>query len=94
MALTPSIRSTRTRAPAVLIEFAYHDNADDAAWLVSHEEAIAQNVVRSLTRYFGIPFLSPARPLPARILFAVFLPSEPALLRELRRMSLPPKLRL
>ena len=35
-----------------------------------------------------------ARTLPARILFAVFLPSEPALLRELRRMSLPPKLRL
>ena len=57
----------RTRAPAVLIEFAYHDNADDAAWLVSHEEAIAQNVVRSLTRYFGIPFLSPARPLPALV---------------------------
>ena len=57
----------RTRAPAVLIEFAYHDNPDDAAWIRNNVSAIAENVAQSLAQYFGIPFLSPARPLPALV---------------------------
>ena len=56
---------TRTRAPAVFIEFAFHDNWDDAAWITSNIEAIARNVVLSLTEYFGIPFLTPMEPRPA-----------------------------
>ncbi len=53
----------RTRAPAVLIEFAYHDNAEDADWIRQNIPAIARNVVLSLTEYFGIPFIEaqPAR---------------------------------
>ncbi|MGI6031120.1 MAG: N-acetylmuramoyl-L-alanine amidase [Eubacteriales bacterium] len=50
----------RTRAPSILIEFAYHDNPEDAQWIKSNIQAIAKNVVRSLTRYFGLPFLQPA----------------------------------
>ena len=50
---------TRTRAPAVLIEFAYHDNVDDANWIKNNIENIAANVVYSLTEYFGIPFKTP-----------------------------------
>lgn len=49
----------RTRAPAVLIEFAYHDNYDDAVWIRDNINAIAQNVVISLADYFGIPFRMP-----------------------------------
>lgn len=49
----------RTRAPGVLIEFAYHDNAEDAAWIRDNINAIAQNVVMSLADYFGIPFRVP-----------------------------------
>ncbi|MGI6116175.1 MULTISPECIES: N-acetylmuramoyl-L-alanine amidase [unclassified Clostridium] len=49
----------RTRAPAVLIEFAYHDNVEDANWIKNNIEVIAQNVVLSLTEYFGIPFVQP-----------------------------------
>ncbi len=49
----------RTRAPAVLIEFAYHDNVDDANWIINNIEEIAANVVLSLTEYFGIPFIQP-----------------------------------
>ena len=49
----------RTRAPGVLIEFAYHDNYDDAVWIRDNIEAIAANVVVSLTDYFGIPFIVP-----------------------------------
>lgn len=49
----------RTRAPSVLIEFAYHDNYADAVWIRDNIDAIARNVVVSLTDYFGIPFVEP-----------------------------------
>jgi N-acetylmuramoyl-L-alanine amidase len=50
---------TKTNAPAILIEVAYHDNSEDAEWIRTHVEEIAQNLVESLTIYFGIPFISP-----------------------------------
>ena len=49
----------RTKAPAVLIEFAYHDNYEDAVWIRDNLNTIAQNVVQSLAQYFGIPFKCP-----------------------------------
>ncbi len=49
----------RTRAPAVLIEYAYHDNYQDAQWIRNNIDAIAQNTVLSLADYFGIPFNFP-----------------------------------
>lgn len=52
----------RTKAPSVLIEFAYHDNVEDANWIKSNIDAIARNVVLSLTEYFGIPFVEPQTP--------------------------------
>lgn len=54
---------TRTRAPAVLIELAYHDNVDDANWITSNISNIARNLVQSITEYFGLPFVeaTPAR---------------------------------
>lgn len=50
---------TRTRAPAVLIEYAYHDNLQDAQWIRNNIDAIAQNTVLSLADYFDIPFNYP-----------------------------------
>ena len=50
---------TRTRAPSVFLELAYHDNREDAAWIVSNIDAIARNLVLSLTEYFDIPFVWP-----------------------------------
>lgn len=52
----------RSRAPAVLIEIAYHDNEQDAQWIISRTEAIAQNLVYSLTEYFSLPFIWPMEP--------------------------------
>lgn len=49
----------RTRAPAVLIEYAYHDNVQDANWITSNIDSIARNTVLSLTEYFGIPLVPP-----------------------------------
>ena len=52
----------KTRAPSVLIEFAYHDNPEDAQWIRDNINELAQNVVLSLTEYFGIPFIYPQPP--------------------------------
>lgn len=52
----------RVRAPSVFLELGYHDNEDDAAWIQNNLDAIAQNLVRSLAEYFGIPYLTPTKP--------------------------------
>ena len=61
-----TIRSTTTlgevklsRFPAVLLEIGYHDNRADAMWIEGNTAAIGQNLVRSLTEFFGIPFIWP-----------------------------------
>jgi len=51
-----------SRAPAVLVEIGYHDNYEDAVWLESHWDAIAQQLARALTSYFGLPFIYPMEP--------------------------------
>lgn len=53
---------TRTRAPAVLVEIAYHDNVDDANWITSNLEHIAEKLALSMTQYFGIPLIAPMTP--------------------------------
>lgn len=50
----------RTRATAVLVEIAYHDNLEDANWIINNINLIARNLVLSITEYFGIPFGEPA----------------------------------
>ena len=62
MPTTTLVEVTKTNAPAVLIETAYHDNVEDEAWLKSHIDEIAENLVESLTQYFGIPFISNPQP--------------------------------
>ena len=39
----------RVRAPSVLLELGYHDNYEDAVWITSHIDAMAENLVLSLT---------------------------------------------
>lgn len=50
---------TRTRAPAVLVEIGYHDNVNDANWITSNLENIAEKLALSMTEYFGIPLIPP-----------------------------------
>jgi N-acetylmuramoyl-L-alanine amidase len=50
---------TRTRAPAVLIEVAYHDNLDDANWIKNNLRDIARNLAQSVTEFLGVPFVNP-----------------------------------
>ena len=44
----------RTKAPAVLLELAYHDNYDDAQWIINNIEAIGANLALSVADYLGV----------------------------------------
>ena len=43
-----------------VIELAYHDNAEDAFWIIDNIQLIARTLVLALTEYFGIPFVEPS----------------------------------
>lgn len=57
----------RVRSPAVLLELGFHDNEEDAQWIVSHIQAMAASLVLSLTEYFGIPFFPSSTPMPGEV---------------------------
>ena len=60
---TTSLGEVRqSRAPAVLLEIGYHDNWADATWVETHIDAIAQQIARALTGFFGLPFIYPMDP--------------------------------
>ena len=52
----------RSRFPAVLAEIAPQFAHIDAVAVEGHVEAIAQQLVRALTEYFGLPFIQPMDP--------------------------------
>ncbi len=57
----------RTRFPSNLLELGYHDNVDDARWVENNMESIAQNLARSLTEFFAIPFIYPRAVVTGRV---------------------------
>ena len=46
----------KTKAPAVLIETAFHDNPDDARWIRDNIDNIAMALAKSVAEYFGVEF--------------------------------------
>ena len=60
---TTSLGEVRqSRAPAVLLEIGYHDNRADALWVENNMDAIARQIARALTEFFGVPFIWPMEP--------------------------------
>lgn len=49
----------RTKAPAVLIETAYHDNTEDEAWLKENIDNIAEVLAETVAEFFNLPFVIP-----------------------------------
>ena len=47
----------RTKAPAVLIETAYHDNLADAEWIQENIGTIGRNLAMSVAEFLGVPFV-------------------------------------
>ena len=50
------------KMPSVLLEIGYHDNAADALWIQENVQNIAENLSRSMTEYFALPFIYPMTP--------------------------------
>lgn len=53
---------TRTSAPSVLIEVAYHDNVQDANWIQDNIDAIARALADSANEYFSGMGIQPSQP--------------------------------
>ena len=47
----------KTKAPAVLIETAYHDNLADAEWIQENIGAIGRNLAQSIAQFLNVPFV-------------------------------------
>ena len=47
---------SRTDAPAVLVELAYHDNPQDEVWITANTDSIARSLARSAAEFLGVIF--------------------------------------
>ncbi len=56
---TTLVELRRTKAPAVLVELAYHDNVEDANWIIDNIEDIAENLALSVADFLGVDFREP-----------------------------------
>ena len=45
--------------PSVLPEFGFHDNPEEAQWLIDNMEAIAEQTCMAVCEYFNIPYIAP-----------------------------------
>ena len=48
-----------TTMPAVLPEFGFHDNPEEAQWLIDNMEAIAEQTCQAVCEFFDIPYIAP-----------------------------------
>lgn len=55
--------------PAVLPEFGFHDNVEEARWLIDNMEAIAEQTCQAICEFFGIEYVAPNK--------KIELPEEP-----------------
>lgn len=56
---TTLLELKRSKAPAVYLELAYHDNEQDARWIADNIDAIAENLVISIADFLGVPYYPP-----------------------------------
>lgn len=52
----PLYELANTNAPAALVEIAFHDNVDDAKWILSHIEIIGIALAKGILKYLSIPY--------------------------------------
>lgn len=53
----PLYELARTVAPAALVEIAFHDNPDDARWILVNIEPIGIALAKGILNYFGVPYI-------------------------------------
>ena len=58
----PLYETANTTAPAALIEIAFHDNPEDANWIIYNIELIGTELARGVLDYFGIKYIKEEKP--------------------------------
>ena len=48
-----------TKAPCAYIEVAFHDNPEEAQWIIDHKEDIAEAICKGVCNYFGVEYKAP-----------------------------------
>lgn len=46
-------------APVAYIESGFHDNAEEARWIIDHKQAIAEAIVMGLCNHYGVAYVAP-----------------------------------
>lgn len=59
---TTLLELKRSKAPAVYLELAYHDNEQDARWIADNIDAIAEKLVISIADFLGVQYYPPVFP--------------------------------
>ena len=50
----------QANAPTAYIEVAFHDNAEEAQWIIDHKKDIAEAIVNGLCNYYGMKYVAPS----------------------------------
>lgn len=53
-----------TDAPCVYIEVGFHDNPEEAQWIIDHTRDIAVTICQGLCDYYGVEYVSASEPAP------------------------------
>lgn len=61
----PLYETAYTKAPAALVEIAFHDNKEDAKWVMANFQMIGTELARGVLDYFGIEYKTPQPPVVA-----------------------------
>ena len=51
---------TATNAPCCYVEVAFHDNVEEAKWIVEHTDEIAEAITKGLCNYYGVKYVAPS----------------------------------
>lgn len=49
----------QANAPTAYIEVAFHDNKEEAQWIIDHKKDIAEAIVKGLCNHFGVKYVAP-----------------------------------
>lgn len=49
---------TNANAPTAYIEVAFHDNVEEAKWIIGHTKEIAEAIVKGICNYYGVKYVS------------------------------------
>lgn len=49
---------TATKAPCAYCEAAFHDNKEQAKWIIDHTEDIAEAICRGICAYYGVAYVA------------------------------------